>query len=115
VKFSHNTPQTEPLNENSISKVLNPDKPVGMKRKSRLIGEITNCKHQITNKFQMTTSKSQMSSLSKSSELVLPDLIRHPEHTEITGFWPSPEWLIKGISDFLRNCQIRTKTNGLEF
>jgi hypothetical protein len=24
-------------------------------------------------------------------EFVMPDLIRHPEHTETTGFRPSPE------------------------
>jgi hypothetical protein len=29
--------------------------------------------------------------LVKSPEFVMPDLIRHPEHTEITGFRPSPE------------------------
>jgi hypothetical protein len=34
-----------------VEKGLKPDKQVGAKRKSRLIGEITNNKHQITNKF----------------------------------------------------------------
>jgi hypothetical protein len=29
--------------------------------------------------------------LVKSPEFVMPDLIRHPEHTEMTGFRPSPE------------------------
>jgi hypothetical protein len=27
----------------------------------------------------------------KRPEFVMPDLIRHPEHTETTGFRPSPE------------------------
>jgi cytochrome b6-f complex iron-sulfur subunit len=37
----------------------NPDKPVVAKRKSRIVGEITNSKHQISNKFQTTNSNEQ--------------------------------------------------------
>jgi len=43
-----------------IEKGLKPDKQDGATRKSRLIREITNFKHQMTNKFQITTSKSQI-------------------------------------------------------
>jgi len=35
----------------------------------------------------------------------MPDLIRHPEHIENTGFRPPPEWHQIGIFDFLRNHQ----------
>jgi len=33
----------------------------------------------------------------------MPDLIRHPEHIENTGFRPLPEWRQIGIFDFLRD------------
>jgi hypothetical protein len=36
-------------------------------------------------------SHSRFGGLVKSPEFVMPDLIRHPEHTEITGFRLSPE------------------------
>jgi hypothetical protein len=29
--------------------------------------------------------------IAKNSEFVMPDLIRHPEFAEVTGFRPSPE------------------------
>jgi hypothetical protein len=45
-----------------VEKGLKPDKQVGAKRKSELIGEITKYKHQITNKFQITISKSPIKS-----------------------------------------------------
>jgi hypothetical protein len=31
----------------------------------------------------------------------MPDLIRHPEYTETTGFWPSPEWRFIEILTFV--------------
>ena len=36
----------------------------------------------------------------KKSQFVMPDLIRHPGHTEITGFRLSPEWRFKGFPTF---------------
>jgi hypothetical protein len=40
--------------------------------------------------------------LAKSLIFVMPDLIRHPENIEVTGFRLSPERRIIEISDFLR-------------
>ena len=36
----------------------------------------------------------------------MPDLIRHPEVIEFTGFRLSPEWRQKQIPDFLRSHQV---------
>jgi hypothetical protein len=54
-------------------------------------------------------STSKEDGLVKSPALVVPDLIQHPEHIEITGCRPSPECRFKGISDVLRNRQGITK------
>ena len=41
----------------------------------------------------------------KSPKTVMPDLIRHPEVIEFTGFRLSPEWRQKRIPNFLRDRQ----------
>jgi hypothetical protein len=46
-----------------------------------------------------------LDNLEKSAEFVMPDLIRHPEDIELTGFRSTPAGRFKGISDFLRNHQ----------
>jgi len=43
--------------------------------------------------------------LVKSPEIVMPDLIRHPELIEFTGFRLSPEGRKRELFDFLRNYQ----------
>ncbi|WP_319523744.1 hypothetical protein [uncultured Desulfosarcina sp.] len=42
-------------------------------------------------RFPIENSKANVDGLVKSTKLVMPDLIRHPEHIEITGFRPAPE------------------------
>jgi len=48
---------------------------------------------------------SNIDELVKSPEIVMPDLIRHPELIEFTGFRLSPEGRKKELFDFLRNYQ----------
>ena len=43
------------------------------------------------NSGSVKNSVSRLDGLAKSPKFVMPDLIRHPEHIEITGFRPSPE------------------------
>jgi hypothetical protein len=51
--------------------------------------KIPNHNTQNTNNIKIPNSNDD--GLAKSNKFVMPDLIRHPEHIEITGFPPSPE------------------------
>ena len=60
------------------------------------------------------TLKIDIDNLVKTSKTVMPDLIRHPEVIEFTGFRLSPEWRFQEILDFLRSRQSWLPINLLE-